>query len=108
AGPAGAQVLSPTSIGAMLVDRTGHLPAAPGTAPGARHFGLGWMLAAPALWACDLVSPKAFGHTGSSGAYLVVDPTYDLTVALIANRWGGDPTGIAEVMNAAVASVAAT
>ncbi len=53
----GCQLLSPTTIAAMLVDRTGHLRAGPGPPPGAAfHFGLGWMLAAPALWACDLVS----------------------------------------------------
>ena len=61
----------------------------------------------PALWARDLVSPRAFGHQGSSGAYLAIDPTYELVVARVGNRWGGDPAGMAEVMNAAVAAVAA-
>lgn len=107
AGPGAPQVLSPTGVAAMLLDRTSHLPSAPGTPPGVRRFGLGWVLARPALWACDLVSPRAFGHPGSSGAYLIVDPTYDLVVALLANRWGGDPTGMAEVLNGAVAAVAA-
>jgi CubicO group peptidase (beta-lactamase class C family) len=65
------------------------------------------MLASPALWARDLVSPRAFGHQGSSGAYLAIDPTYELVVARVGNRWGGDPAGMAEVMNAAVAAVAA-
>jgi CubicO group peptidase (beta-lactamase class C family) len=105
--PGGRQVLSPTTIAAMLVDRTSHLPPAPGTPPGRRRIGLGWMLASPRLWACDLVSPRAFGHQGSTGAYLLVDPTYGLVVALIGNRWGGDPTGIAEVMNTAVATLVA-
>jgi CubicO group peptidase (beta-lactamase class C family) len=105
--PGGRHVLSPTTVAAMLADRTGHLPPAPGTPPGRRRIGLGWMLAAPRLWACDLASPRAFGHQGSTGAYLLVDPAYDLVVALIGNRWGGDPTGIAEVMNTAVATLAA-
>jgi CubicO group peptidase (beta-lactamase class C family) len=105
--PGGRQVLSPTTAAAMRVDRTGHLPPAPGTPPGVRRIGLGWMLASPTLWACDLASPQAFGHQGSTGAYLLVDPAYELVVALIGNRWGGDPTGIAEVMNAAVATLAA-
>jgi hypothetical protein len=43
----------------------------------------------------------------STGAYLVVDPSYDLVVALIGNCWGGGPTGVADVVNPAVASVAA-
>ena len=103
----GARVLSPAGTAAMVVDRTGHLPAAPGTPPGVRRIGLGWMLPAPALWACSLASPRAFGHQGSSGAYLVVDPTYELVVARLGNRWGGDPAGMAEVLNAAVAAVSA-
>jgi serine-type D-Ala-D-Ala carboxypeptidase len=101
----GAGLLSPTSVSAMMVDRTGHLPAAPGTPPGARRIGLGWMLPSPGLWACDFASPRAFGHQGSTGAYLVVDPTYDLVVARIGNRWGGTPAGVPEVMNAAMAAV---
>jgi len=103
----GSQLLSPTTVATMLVDRTSHLPPAPGTPPGKRWIGLGWMLAAPTLWACDLVSPRAFGHQGSTGAYLLIDPTYEFVVALIGDRWGGDPAGLAEVMNAAVASIAA-
>ena len=103
----GSQLLSPTTVATMLVDRTSHLPPAPGTPPGKRWIGLGWMLAAPTLWACDLVSPPAFGHQGSTGAYLLIDPTYEFVVALIGDRWGGDPAGLAEVMNAAVASIAA-
>lgn len=106
AGPPGGQVLSPPSVAAMVLDRTGALPAGPDAPPGAAfHFGLGWILAAPALWACDLVSPRAFGHSGSSGAFLVVDPTYDLVAAFTANRWGGKGAGIAEVLNAVLASV---
>jgi serine-type D-Ala-D-Ala carboxypeptidase len=99
------QVLSFASIGAMLTDRTGHLPPAPGAGGGTPHFGLGWMLARPTLWGCDTASPVAFGHTGSSGAYLLGDPTRALVVALLGNRWGGDPGDIPAVMNAAVSSV---
>jgi CubicO group peptidase (beta-lactamase class C family) len=56
---------------------------------------------------CDLASPRAFGHTGSSGAFLVVDPTYDLVAALLANRWGGKWMWMVEVMNAVWASLVA-
>jgi CubicO group peptidase (beta-lactamase class C family) len=108
-GPSGGQLLSPASVAAMLIDRTAHLPfVRPGGAPGeAYHGGLGWMLAAPTLWMCDLASPRAFGHTGSSGAFLVVDPTYDLVAALLANRWGGKWMWMVEVMNAVWASLVA-
>jgi len=37
----------------------------------------------------------------------VVDPAHELVVARIGNRWGGDPAGMAEVLNAAVAAVTA-
>jgi CubicO group peptidase (beta-lactamase class C family) len=107
----GTRILSPATVAAMLVDRTSHLPEAPGTPATPlghpRRLGFGWMLASPALRACDLVPPRAFGHQGSTGAYLVVDPMHELVVARIGNRWGGDPAGMAEVLNAAVAAVVA-
>lgn len=50
----------------------------------ARSRGLGWDIAAPAHG--DLLSPRAFGHTGFTGTSLVIDPERDLIVILLTNR----------------------
>lgn len=49
--------------------------------------GLGWALKGD--FDCsggDLLSPKAFGHTGFTGTSLWVDPEYDIFIVLLTNR----------------------
>jgi CubicO group peptidase (beta-lactamase class C family) len=41
----------------------------------------------------DLFSPRAVGHSGYTGTMLLIDPAYDLVVALLANRVYTDPDG---------------
>lgn len=49
--------------------------------------GLGWQLASsPGCSAGSALTPTAFGHTGFTGTSLWIDPTRDLTMALLANR----------------------
>jgi len=49
--------------------------------------GLGWMLqGSGTLSAGDLLSERAFGHTGFTGTSLWVDPEYALIVVLLTNR----------------------
>ncbi len=48
---------------------------------------IGWFTPPnPMLPAGDLLSPRAFGHTGFAGASLVFDPEHDLTLILLTNR----------------------
>jgi uncharacterized protein YbbC (DUF1343 family)/CubicO group peptidase (beta-lactamase class C family) len=47
--------------------------------------GLGWELN-ESFYMGRLASPTTFGHTGFTGTYLIVDPRYDLVVALLTNR----------------------
>src|SRR5262249_20087675 len=61
--------------------------------------GIGWQkpdlpgmkFASPSsAWAGHLMSSRAFGHTGFTGASIAIDPSRDLFVVLLTNR--GDPT----------------
>jgi CubicO group peptidase (beta-lactamase class C family) len=46
---------------------------------------LGWQKA-PAAWAGEYMSSRAFGHTGFTGTSFAVDPELDLYVILLSNR----------------------
>lgn len=89
--PAGRpRVHSDATIRAMTTDRTGGV-----TQHGGQRFypfnsdayGLGFV-AGPHFGGTgdDLASPASFGHDGASGCVLLVDPTYNLTIALVSNR----------------------
>jgi CubicO group peptidase (beta-lactamase class C family) len=49
-------------------------------------YGLGWGL--PGLGRGSPASRSAFAHSGATGSYLLVDPTYDLVIAYLRNEWG--------------------
>lgn len=77
--PDGSAYLSPATLRAALVNRT----------PGSdREFrGLGFNLAgSPANFLGDLMSPRAYGHTGFTGTSFAVDPETGLFVVLLTNR----------------------
>lgn len=77
--PDGTQFLSPATLRAALVNRT------PG--PGHEFRGLGFNLAgSPANFLGDLMSPRAYGHTGFTGTSIAVDPDTGLFVVLLTNR----------------------
>jgi CubicO group peptidase (beta-lactamase class C family) len=71
----GPPVLSAATIAAATSDHTTGLPQA---------RGLGWELAPRA--GGDLLSARAFGHTGFTGTSLVIDPERKLVVILLTNR----------------------
>ncbi len=73
----GIRVLSRASIDASRRDRTSWAD---------EHRGLGWKLNGPNGSLCDLASPTAYGHTGFTGAALLVDPDRDLVAVLLAAR----------------------
>ncbi len=88
--PGGRRVLSEATVRAMTRNQLGGLmldgphriyPDAPepyglGFAVGGRFGGVG----------DDLTSPEAFGHDGASGCVLMIDPAFDVTLALVSNR----------------------
>jgi len=75
----GAAYLSPAMLHAALLNRTPH---------SAGEFrGLGFNLAgSPRNFLGDLMSPKAYGHTGFTGTSIAVDPETGLWVVLLTNR----------------------
>ncbi|RMH60464.1 MAG: hypothetical protein D6677_13695 [Calditrichaeota bacterium] len=57
----------------------------------------------------DLLSPRAFGHTGYTGTSLVIDPEQELAVILLTNRVHPDDKGSVVALRGQVANaVAAT
>lgn len=75
----GAQFLSPATLKAAIQNRT---PTSRG-----EYRGLGFNLArSPANFLGDLMSPRAFGHTGFTGTSIAVDPDTGLWVVLLTNR----------------------
>jgi CubicO group peptidase (beta-lactamase class C family) len=77
----GPRILSSTTIAAATANQTSGL---------AKARGLGWELAhdaAPGPHAYgDLLSARAFGHTGFTGTSLAVDPERRLVIILLTNR----------------------
>ena len=75
----GACYLSPATLKAALQNRT---PDSRG-----EYRGLGFNLArSPANFLGDLMSPRAYGHTGFTGTSIAVDPDTGLWVVLLTNR----------------------
>ncbi|RLF05891.1 MAG: hypothetical protein DRK00_03230 [Thermoprotei archaeon] len=73
----GVRVLSPASVECATRNHTEGL--------GERR-GLGWALNTRPCSCGDLMSPKAYGHTGFTGVSLWIDPVYDLFVIFLTNR----------------------
>ena len=77
--PDGSAYLSPATLRAALVNRT--------LGPDREFRGLGFNLAgSPANFLGDLMSPRAYGHTGFTGTSFAVDPETGLFVVLLTNR----------------------
>lgn len=75
----GTQYLSPAMLKAALQNRT---PNSKG-----EYRGLGFNLSrSPANFLGDLMSPRAYGHTGFTGTSIAVDPDTGLWVVLLTNR----------------------
>ena len=70
------QLLSPATVRRMTTNRLQDLPEMPEPVRRTHPWGLGWRLNHPGLadnWS-DLLSPAAFGHTGSAGNVVWMDP----------------------------------
>jgi CubicO group peptidase (beta-lactamase class C family) len=95
----GKRLLSPASVKAMTSDQNGRLNA---------PWGLGWRLGASSGKDLgDLVSPRAFGHTGSSGTCEWADPETQVICVILTNHPLGLDKGLLlrRVSNAVAASV---
>ena len=70
------QLLSPASVRQMTTNRLDDLPDLPEPVRRTQPWGLGWRLnhlGTPDSWS-DLLSRKVFGHTGSAGNVVWMDP----------------------------------
>ncbi|MBR2048810.1 MAG: beta-lactamase family protein [Oscillospiraceae bacterium] len=75
----GSHYLSPAMLNAARINRT---PDSRG-----EFRGLGFNLAgSPRCFLGDLISPRAYGHTGFTGTSIAVDPETGLWVVLLTNR----------------------
>ncbi|NLG78634.1 MAG: beta-lactamase family protein [Firmicutes bacterium] len=76
----GARVLSPATVRAMTRDHTGPRLG--------ESRGLGWAVRGDGVLssAGDLMSPRAFGHTGFTGTSVWIDPELDIFAVLLTNR----------------------
>ncbi|MHB1131422.1 MAG: serine hydrolase domain-containing protein [Chloroflexota bacterium] len=109
------QLLSPATVRAMTRDHLGGVPG------GIASFGLSWPSATWGLgwdvkggkaphFSGELTSADTFGHVGSSGSLVWVDPTLELVCVFIANRslesgWAASRQAL--FSNAVVAAVVA-
>ncbi len=78
---------------------------------GFEKFGraLGWDLYSPYNSNVgDLLSERAFGHTGYTGTSITIDPTYKLTIILLTNRVHPHDTGSVVRLRGQVANVVAS
>lgn len=90
--PGGPRILSAASVRAMTTNQTGHVPGQPPLLRGyAADVHMPWAIGfalqteqVPSLY-CDLASFNSFAHGGATGCALVVDPTYNLVVAVMSN-----------------------
>ncbi|MBL8176616.1 MAG: beta-lactamase family protein [Bryobacterales bacterium] len=76
---AGKRWMSPTTVAAMISDQN--------TAVG-KPWGLGWALGRSPVWiySGELVSPRAFGHSGATGTVAWADPSTGVLCVVLTNR----------------------
>ena len=80
-------VLSPATARAMTGDQTSRMPDLPGRVKLAERWGFGWRIVSPSStsWFGDLVSDDTYGHIGSTGTMVWMDPEYGLACVLFTN-----------------------
>lgn len=90
--PGGPRILSEAGVRAMTTNQTGNVPGQPPLLRGyAADLHMPWAIGfalqteqVPSLY-CDLASSRSFAHGGATGCALVIDPTYNLIVAVMSN-----------------------
>ncbi len=95
---AGERVFSQAAVKAMTSDQNGSLNA---------PWGLGWAFRDSLVWNFfgELVSEKAFGHTGATGTVAWADPERDLLCVILTNRMVENGRLLRRVSNAVAAAV---
>lgn len=75
----GKRWMSPATVAAMTTDQNTHLK---------QPWGLGWALANSPVWiySGELMSPRAFGHSGATGTVAWADPATQLLCVILTNR----------------------
>ena len=88
----GPRILSEAAVRTMTTNQTGNVPGQPPLLRGyAADLHMPWAIGfalqteqVPSLY-CDLASSRSFAHGGATGCALVIDPTYNLIVAVVSN-----------------------
>ena len=71
--------------------------------PQPTYTALGWGKRRPT--GVMLASERSFGHSGSTGSFLWIDPDWNLVFVLLSNRWDMDYTGSQQVLNTVYAAL---
>lgn len=90
--PGGPRILSEGGVRTMTTNQTGDVPGQPPLLRGyAADLHMPWAIGfalqterVPSLY-CDLASSRSFAHGGATGCAVVIDPTYNLVVAMVSN-----------------------
>lgn len=72
----GTRIVSPASVAMMTTNRLDDHPLVPEAIRRARPWGLGWQMNHPGTSSslCDVLGRQAYGHTGSTGTLVWIDP----------------------------------
>ena len=104
----GIGVLSPATVRAATSNQLAAMPLLPEVDRTTRPWGLGWRLNWPGSSANfgDLLGPRAFGHWGSTGTLLWIDPDADAFLVLLTTQPGGDDgRDLGRISNAVAAAL---
>ncbi len=84
----GVRILSPATVTAMTCDQTSAMPLIPAEERHQQAWGLGWRVMATTAWDAggNLLSPGSFGHSGSTGTVVWVDPVQEVICVLFTNE----------------------
>lgn len=92
------RLLSRSTVETMIRDQNGSL---------GKPWGIGWGLATSSVWSYfgDIVSPRTFGHSGSTGTVAWADPERKLITVILTTRPSAEDGGrlLRTVSNAAAA-----
>lgn len=83
----GIRLLSPAAVRAMTTNRLETMPDIPDSQRRTQPWGLGWRIivsGTPSSY-CDLLSPRAFGHSGATGTLVWMDPKTGAFAILFTN-----------------------
>lgn len=104
----GTRILSPNTVKLMTTNRLDDFPELPEPIRRTAPWGLGWKLNAPGTAGslCDLLGRQAFGHTGSTGNLLWMDPaTSSFCILFTTAERAKAPWRLVHLSNAVAAAI---